>query len=130
MRSHFLRFLIPTLLCAALAAPGSGAPSPDFGSAPLHLVAGAPVFEPAAGTRRVVPRIAGFGQISRAGEPMLPLRILRVAIPEGSVPELRVLEANAETLPSFDVAPVPRARVHERLEHPRGEARGHSRGRD
>ena len=130
MRAHFLRFLIPTVLCAALAAPGSGAPAQDDGSAPLHLVAGAPAFDRADDGRRVVPRIAGFGHISRAGEPMLPLRVLRVAIPPDSVPELRILHTRVHPLGSFDVAPVPRARVQERLERPRAGARGgtHRRG--
>src|SRR5207245_6671602 len=62
--------------------------------------------------------------------PMLPLRVLRVAIPEGSVPEMVVLEANGESLPSIEVAPVPRARASERLERPRGEARGGEARRD
>jgi len=130
MRAHFLRFLIPTVVCAALAAPGSGAPAQDDGSAPLTLVAGAPVFDRADDGRRVVPRIAGFGHVSRAGEPMLPLRVLRVAIPPDSVPELRILHTRVKPLGSINVAPVPRARVQERLEHPRGGARGgtHRRG--
>ncbi len=129
MRVSFLRFLIPAVLCAALAAPGTGAPGQDFGSAPLHLVAGAPAFERVDGGR-VVPRIAGFGHVSRAGEPMIPLRVLRVAIPPDSVPELRILDQRVQPLASIDVAPVPRAHVQERLERPRGGARGHKHPQD
>ncbi|HYS77471.1 MAG TPA: C25 family peptidase propeptide domain-containing protein, partial [Candidatus Dormibacteraeota bacterium] len=71
----------------------------------------------------MVPGVAGFGHNSRPGEPMLPLKVLLVAIPEGSNPELRVLSARAEPLGPLDIAPVPTVRVPERLEHPRGASR-------
>ncbi|OLD64403.1 MAG: hypothetical protein AUI47_06175 [Acidobacteria bacterium 13_1_40CM_2_68_5] len=70
-----------------------------------------------------MPRVVGFGHNSRPGEPMLPIKVLLVAIPEGATPALRVLSARAEALGPFDVAPVPTLRVPERLEHPRGASR-------
>ncbi len=126
--SHVLRILTTGALCAAFSAPGSGAPAPAAGSAVLHLTAARPGLEPAGGGRRVVPRIPGFGNASRPGRPMLPVKVLMVAIPEGSVPELRILSAPSEPLGALDIAPAPRVRVPERLERPRGVG-GKSRGR-
>jgi hypothetical protein len=45
---------------------------------------------------------------------MLPLKILLVAIPEGSVPELQIRSARSEILPGVDVAPVPEQQVEDR----------------
>ncbi|HEV8701850.1 MAG TPA: C25 family cysteine peptidase [Candidatus Polarisedimenticolia bacterium] len=121
--SHILRILIIGALSALVMAPGSGAPSLHQGSAHLRLKAGQPVLEPADQGRRVVPRLPGFGTASLPGQPMLPIKVLMVAIPEGSVPELRVLSAPSELLGALDVAPAPRVRVPERLERPRGVGR-------
>jgi len=79
--------------------------------------------EPADHGRRVVPRLRGFGSVGRRGQPMLPTRVLMVAIPEGSVPELRVLSETSEPLGAFDIAPSPGVRVPERVERPRGVGR-------
>ena len=115
MRSRILRTLTPFFLaCAALAAPGRGAPPDSIGSVPLLLTAPPPQFEPLEGGRGVIPRIRGFGQTGRPGEPMLPMKILRVAIPEGSVPELRIVSSRLRPLGPLRVAPVPRANVRER----------------
>ena len=89
--SSSLRLLSVVVLCGALFVPGSGGPLPSTGDAPLHLVADAPRLEPAGDGRRVIPRIHGFGSVSRPGEPSLPVQVLLVAIPEGSVPEIRIL---------------------------------------
>src|SRR5437899_1315299 len=104
MRPNVLRLLIPILLSGVIAAPGTGAPGAATGSAVLRLTAERPVLEPAGG-RYVVPRVAGFGLTSRAGEPMLPVRVLKVAIPEGSVPALQILETRDESLPPLRVIP-------------------------
>lgn len=128
--SRILRILLTGALSAFLVAPGSGAPSPRQGSARLRLTAERPVLEPADHGRRVVPRLRGFGSGGRRGQPMLPTRVLMVAIPEGSVPELRILSENSEPLGALDIAPSPGVRVAERLERPRGvgrKDRGHGR---
>src|SRR3989442_299224 len=114
MRPSILRALLPGLVLVLTAAPGTGAPS-DFATVPLPLTAGALRLEPAGEGPSVVPRIAGFGLASRPGEPMLPLKVLLVAIPEGSVPELTILSSPSVPLAGLNVAPVPRVRVRERL---------------
>ena len=89
--------------------------------------------EPVDHGRRVVPRLRGFGTASLPGRPMLPIKVLMVAIPEGSVPELRILSDSWEALGPMDVAPAPRVRVPDRLERPRGVGRndgGGGHGRD
>ena len=121
--SRILRILATIALCAVVSAPGSGAPSARQGSARLRLTAARPVLQPVEDGRRVVPRVDGFGMESLAGRPMLPIRMVMVAIPEGSVPELRVLSATSAPLGPMDVAPAPRVKVRERLERPRGVAR-------
>src|SRR2546426_8894762 len=101
---------------ALLAGPGPAASSdPDVGAA-FHLTTPRPRIEPAGDGHRVVPRIHGFGHRSRPGEPMLPVKVLLVAIPEGSVPELRITRARSEALGRLDIAPVPRLRVTSRGE--------------
>jgi len=112
MRPSILRALLPGIVLVLMAAPGTGAPS-DFATVPLHLTAGALRLEPAGDGPSVVPRIAGFGLGSRPGEPMLPLKVLLVAIPEGSVPELEVLSTSSQEF-ALRVAPVPRLRVRDR----------------
>jgi len=52
--------------------------------------------------------------MSRPGEPMLPVKIVRVAIPEGSIPELRILSSRSRPLGALHVAAVPRGNVRER----------------
>ena len=79
--------------------------------------------EPADHGHRVVPRLRGFGSGGRRGQPMLPTRVLMVAIPEGSTPELRMLSETSEPLGALDIAPSPGVRVAERLERPRGVGR-------
>ena len=111
------------LLLAALAAPGVGAPGGSEGAAALVLTAPAPSFEPAGGGDGLTPVVAGLGRSSRPGEPVLPLRLLLVAIPEGSVPELRILSGDPFVLAGLDLSPVPTLRI---LDSPEpDEARGH-----
>src|SRR6267143_5906964 len=99
MRPSILRALLPGLVLVLMAAPGPGTGAPsDSATVPLHLTASAPRFEPAGDGRSFVPRIDGFGLSSRPGEPMLPLKVLLVAIPEGSVPELEVLSSSSRSL--------------------------------
>src|SRR5207247_5081083 len=115
MCSRILRSLTPAVLfCAAFVTPGGGAPSDSIGSALLVLTAPPPRFEPVEGGRGIVPRMPGFGQMSRPGEPMLPVKIVRVAIPEGSIPELRILSSPSRPLGALYVAAVPRGNVRER----------------
>jgi hypothetical protein len=119
MRPTFLRTTLVGVVLIFLARPGAGAPAPLWGSVPLHLSAEAPAFEPAGRAGEVVPRVRGFGLSSRPGEPKLPLKILLVAIPEGTLPELKILSARSEPLGSLEVAPVPRHPAADRV------ARGH-----
>jgi hypothetical protein len=117
MRSLSLRtcaLVVPLLLFAA---PGAGAPN-SSGKVPLHLRAGEPEFQ-GADDSSYVPRIKGFGHASRPGEAMIPLKVLLVAIPEGADPELRILDAPAETLRSRRIAQVPRLRARDRRADPR-----------
>src|SRR5262245_51490804 len=88
---------------AALAAPGIGAPGGSEGTAALVLTAKAPTFETVDGGG-LTPVVEGFGQSSRPEEPTLPLRLLLVAIPEGSVPELQILSADPVVLSGLDLA--------------------------
>src|SRR5262245_3979431 len=108
MRNRSLRPLILGVLLATLAATGSGAPNNSTGRGRLLPPAHRPPLEPVAGGRFVVPRVHGFGHGERAGEPMLPLKRLLVAIPEGCVPELRVVSISSEPLGRLTIAPVPR----------------------
>ncbi len=119
---RFLRLTALGIVSLLLAFAGTGAPADPVLRIPLHLSAGEPVLEPA-GDGRVAPRIASFGRSSRAGAPALPIKILLVAIPEGSQPSLRILSAPSRTLAGLDVAPAPRLRVEERRDAPRGAAR-------
>src|SRR5262245_2687376 len=96
---------------AALSAPGTGSTSDLEDRAVLHLEAPPPHLEKAGDDRYRVPRIHGFGLGHRPGEPMLPVKVLRVAIPEGSVPELKILRAPSQSLGRLDIAPVPRVRI-------------------
>jgi hypothetical protein len=105
------RIVVITLLLGALAAPGAGAPGDSEGVAPLLLSASRPTFETAEGGAGMVPVIAGFGASSRPGEPLLPLKLFRVAIPQGSEPVLRILSADPVVLTGLDLAPVPTLRV-------------------
>ncbi|HEU4402554.1 MAG TPA: C25 family cysteine peptidase, partial [Candidatus Polarisedimenticolia bacterium] len=123
MRSSFLRTACLGLALALMAAPGKGATQSPPDAAPLRLTAGRPLFVPAEDGHGVVPRIEGFGLSSRPGEPLLPLRVLLVAIPEGSIPELQILAVKSETLAGLDLAPVPAVRVRDRVEKPRGAVR-------
>src|SRR5436309_10586390 len=120
--SKFPQILTTAAMCAVLFTSGAGAPASPVGSARIHLFAASPRLEPVGDRHEVLPRIQGFGSISRPGEPMLPLQILLVAIPEGSVPELSILSERSESLGKVPIAPVPRVRVAERLEQPRGAA--------
>ena len=115
MNRSVLRSLAFVLLAGLLAAPGAGSPSDPSLVVPLDLTAARPDLRPSGSGQRVIAEIPGFGLTSRAGEPMLPLRVLLVAIPEGSVPELQVLWAPSETIDGVDLAPVPRLRVKDRL---------------
>ncbi|HKN46443.1 MAG TPA: C25 family peptidase propeptide domain-containing protein, partial [Candidatus Polarisedimenticolia bacterium] len=115
MKSSVLRLAVTAVILILTAAPGAGSPSDDRGVVPLDLTAGSPELEPAGDRLHVVARIAGFGLTSRVGEPLLPLRIVLVAIPEGSDPELEVVSASSRTIPGIAIAPVPRLRVRERL---------------
>src|SRR5882724_2176840 len=114
MKQSFLRIFLTCAILGFLAAPGSGAPADSFAVVPLDLAADRPLLQSVDSNRRIVPRIRNFGLTSRAGEPMLPIRVLLVAIPEGSVPELRILSSPSETLRGLDIAPVPRVRVRDR----------------
>ncbi|HEX9428472.1 MAG TPA: C25 family peptidase propeptide domain-containing protein, partial [Candidatus Polarisedimenticolia bacterium] len=114
MKQSFLRVLLICALLGLLGAPGSGAPADSFAVVPLDLAADRPLLQSVDSNRRIVPRIRNFGLTSRAGEPMLPIRVLLVAIPEGSVPELHILSSPSETLHGLDIAPVPRVRVRDR----------------
>src|SRR5262245_60787561 len=99
---------------AALSAPGTGSTSDLDDRAVLHLESPPPRLEKAGDDHHRFPRIHGFGLGHRPGEPMLPVKVLRVAIPEGSVPELRILRASPRRLGKLDIAPVPRVRIRDR----------------
>src|SRR2546426_4035093 len=114
MSREFLRAVMLAWAVVALSAPGMGASS-DVGAI-LHLTAPPPRLERVGDGHQAVPRIQGFGLRSRPGEPMLPTKVLLVAIPEGSVPELRITRARSEALGRLDIAPVPRLRVTARGE--------------
>jgi hypothetical protein len=123
MQPSSLRIVLPGALLLLMAAPGTAVPAGGAGSASLHLTAGRPSFEPIDGGRRAVPRIPGFGSTSRPGQPMLPVRVLLVAIPDKAVPELEILSARREILRDVDLAPVPRRRASGRSEsEPGGDA--------
>src|SRR5882762_7060170 len=112
MRFRILRRLTPILLLVpALASPGRGAPPGVVGSAPLLLQAGEPRFRAVEGRDLLVPSIDGFGASAVPGEPMLPLRIVRVAIPEGSIPELVVSSVRLHEVGRLRLAPAPRGQV-------------------
>src|SRR2546425_447926 len=121
MRTSFFRTIPLGLFLGLLTTPGPGLASGATDRAPLHLTAGAPELLPVPGSLGVVPHVAGFGLTTRPGEPMLPMRVLLVAIPEGSVPEIRILSARSARLDRLDVAPVPHMRHRDRSED--GEAR-------
>jgi len=114
MKQSFLRISFICAILGLVAAPGSGAPADSSAVVPLDLAADRPLLQVVDGGHRVVPRIRSFGLTSRTGEPMLPIRVLLVAIPEESVPELRIVSSPSETLRGLDIAPVPRARVRDR----------------
>ncbi|MFQ5877154.1 MAG: C25 family cysteine peptidase [Acidobacteriota bacterium] len=114
MFDRFLRTACAALVLAVATAPGVGSARPVQDAATLRLKAPPPRFEPVAGGRWSVPRIPDFGHISRPGEPELPLRILLVAIPEGSAPELRIRRAASITIDDLDLGPVPALRVTDR----------------
>jgi hypothetical protein len=86
----------------------------------LNLRAERPILEPIGEGRGVVPRTRGFGSNQRPGEPMLPLKILLVAIPDGSVPTLSIVSSTSELIPNLEVAPVPHLRVRDRGPRGRG----------
>jgi hypothetical protein len=108
MFRQLLRSSLAILVLLAVMPPGSGAPEDPYARALFDLDAGRPSLQPAGDGESVVPVIEGFGHTSRAGAPMLPLRVLMVAIPEGAVPELRILGFRVEPLGRIDVAPVAR----------------------
>ncbi len=109
MNRSFLRIIAVAVFLGFLAAPGARALPESEARVSLRLTALAPALEPIDDGRRVVPRIKGFGLTSRPGEPMLPLKVLMVAIPEGVVPEIEVLSARVSRLPGrLSLAPVPR----------------------
>src|SRR5437867_1376755 len=116
MRASFLRTIPLGLFLGLLTTPGLGLGSGAADSAPLHLTADAPELLPMPGSPGVVPHVAGFGLTTRPGEPMLPIRVLLVAIPEGSVPEIRIIAARSARLGRLDVAPVPHMRHKDRKE--------------
>lgn len=49
----------------------------------------------------------GFGTLSRTGAPAVPVRIERIGIPEGTVPQLRVLRVKSRAIPDLRPEPVP-----------------------
>ena len=108
-----LSVLVPLMV---LASPGAGAPGASEGQAVLDLEAPAPTFEPAEDGRGVTPVVAGFGSTSRAGEPALPMRQFLVAIPEGSVPQIRILSDERVVLSGLDLQPVPTIRILDQSE--------------
>ena len=114
MHQSVLRILPVILILTLLSAPGSSARLDALDRVPLHLVAAVPSLHPAGEGDAVVPRIPGFGFNRRPGEPMLPLKIHLVAIPEGAEPTLRILSAAAEQFMGIEVAPVPHLRVKDR----------------
>ncbi|MGH9798346.1 MAG: hypothetical protein ACRD5D_09355, partial [Candidatus Polarisedimenticolia bacterium] len=96
MNRTFLRSLLAILPFLAFNASGSGAPAGTTGFYTLRLHADTPTLEPAGPDGGVVPRIPRFGLSSSPGEPMLPLRVVLVAIPEGAEPALIVRSAREE----------------------------------
>src|SRR5258706_5418079 len=98
MKQSFLRISFICAILGLVAARGSGAPADSSAVVPLDLAADRPLLQVVDGGHRVVPRIRSFGLTSRTGEPMLPIRVLLVAIPEESVPELRIVSSPSETL--------------------------------
>src|SRR5436309_1408354 len=110
MHSSFLRPAVLGVSLGLLAAPGAGAVPNSFLGAPLHLRAPLPIFESVDEGRHVVPRVRGFGFTSRPGEPMVPLQVVLVAIPEGAEPELEILSARSTSLGKLSLAPVPHLR--------------------
>src|SRR5262245_27419162 len=109
--------ILPVLVpLAVLASPGAGAPGAPEGQAVLALTAPPPTFLPAEDGAGLTPVVAGFGSTSRAGEPVLPVRQYLVAIPEGSVPTLRILSDEQVLLSGLDLMPVPTIRVLDRPE--------------
>jgi peptidase C25-like protein/fibronectin type III domain protein len=120
MHPAFLRISTVGILLGFLAAPGAGAPSDPDEGVPLHLTAPTPTLEPVDDGRRVVPRIKGFGLTSRPGEPMLPIKVVMVAIPEGAAPEIAILSERSASLGRASLAPAPRARARGLREIPPG----------
>ena len=114
MRQSVLRILPVILFLTLSSAPGSSARLDPLERVPLRLEAAMPSLRPAGAGHAVVPGIRGFGFNRLPGEPMLPLKIHLVAIPEGSDPTLRVLPAAPQTLEGIEVAPVPHLRVKDR----------------
>ncbi len=113
MRLALCRAATAAALFLTLAAPGSGS-SPTEIRIPIEVRSGTVSFDPVPGTDSVTPRLPGFGLTSRPGEPRLPIRVLLVAIPEGTVPTLRILDEKSYELGSLAVAPVPRRHARDR----------------
>src|SRR6266581_3127578 len=130
MNRSFLRLIAVAVFLGFLVAPGTGAIPESELRVPLRLTAPVPALNSVDDGDRLVPRIQGFGLTSRPGEPMLPLKVLMVAIPEGAIPELVVVSAESKLLPGrVSIAPVPRAVARGRLDDPRG-APGRGRASD
>ncbi|HET6277898.1 MAG TPA: C25 family peptidase propeptide domain-containing protein, partial [Candidatus Polarisedimenticolia bacterium] len=115
--------MLAALVVAASTTAGSN--SPETESWTLHLTAPRPDLHRAEGGNGLLPSIEGFGTSDRPGEPALPVRLFLVAIPEGGVPDLRIVRAASESLGRLDLAPVPRLRQADR-----GEADGGGQGTD
>src|SRR6267143_6879807 len=98
MNPSFLRIITVAAFLCSLTAPSVGALPESETRVPLHLTTPVPILEPVDQGRRLVARIPGFGLSSRPGEPMLPLKVVMVAIPEGVIPEIVVLSAQSTPL--------------------------------
>jgi hypothetical protein len=95
-----------------LGSRGHQAAGNDPSRIPLVFDAPDPRFEASeAGT---VARVDGFGLSSRTDQPVVPIRIVLVAIPEGVTPTLEIGRSDVRSIADFDPAPVPRVRVRDR----------------
>ena len=119
MRRLVLRTAVSAILLSCFAAPGPGAPADERFLLPLDLRFDRPVFQRYDDSNRLIPVLDGFGFNTRPGEPMLPLKVLMAAIPEGCVPELHVLHLESETLGPVPITPVPALEVFDRRDHGR-----------
>jgi hypothetical protein len=115
MQPVLTRAATAAALFLVLAAPGSGSSPTEF-RIPIEIRTGTPILDPVPGTSLVTPRLPGYGHTSRPGEPRLPIRILRVAIPEGTVPSIRITDERAVELGPIPVAAVPRRQARDRGE--------------